>query len=139
MKIISENDTMLLLRFDKREEIISELAVFCKNQNIPAASFTALGAASEVTLSFYNLPEKRYKDHSLQEHTEIVSVTGDVARMKDETIIHAHGVFAKQDLTTIGGHIKKLVVSATCEITLWKLGSKVERQFDPETGLNLLT
>lgn len=138
MHVITESQDIFLLRFDRNEELTSGLIDFCKQKEIKGASFTALGAAKKLTISFYNLPDKTYEDHDVIENTEIVSVTGNVAMMDGQIAIHAHGVFAKQDLATIGGHIKKLVVYATCEVTLWKLSGTIERTYDDETGLNLL-
>ncbi len=140
MRLISDQNDLCLIRFDRGEEVVSELSTFCAERKIQSASFTAIGAARRVVLAYYNLSEKKYEDHAVAEETEIVSVIGNVARMNKDTLIHAHGVFAKRDLTTIGGHIKKLVVSATCEVTLRKLGNlPILRQFDDKTGLNLLS
>ena len=139
MRVITQNADLLLVRFDRGEDIISGLADYCQRGGIKSASFTAIGAAQSIMLAYYNLPGKQYEDHEVSENVEIVSVSGNVACMKTEAVIHTHGVFARQDLSTIGGHIKKLIVSATCEVTLWKLGGKIERVYDSETGLNLLS
>ena len=66
-------------------------------------------------------------------------MVGNIALMNNEIIVHTHGVFGRQDLSTIGGHIKKLIVSATCEITLTTFEKDFTRSFDEKTGLNLLT
>lgn len=139
MKLLVQDNNIALLRFDRGEEVIAGLTTYCQEQHITAASFYALGAAGEVVLSFYNLEEKRYEDHTLTEDLEIASMLGNVSKMDDNYVIHTHGVFGKQDLTTVGGHIKKLLVSATCEVTLTTFSGELKRAFDSETGLNLLT
>lgn len=137
-KIIEENNT-LLLRFDKGEEVIKDLTDFCQYQGVKAGSFQGLGAAGELVLSYYDLEKKVYQDTFITENVEIVSMIGNLATMDEKIIIHAHGVFGKKDLATIGGHIKKLVISATCELTLVTYQKKLIRCFDQETGLNLLS
>jgi predicted DNA-binding protein with PD1-like motif len=138
MKVLSKQSFFQLIRFNKGEEIISSLQAYCEQKSIYAASFQALGAAKQLTLSYYNLSDKRYEDHDIDEEVEILSILGNVATMDKKIIIHAHGVFGKRDLQTIGGHIKKLVVSATCEVSLIPLSGTLIRAFDEETGLNLL-
>lgn len=118
--------------------MIQGLSGFAVEQKINGASFTAIGASGEVILSYYNLTEKKYEDHILKEEMEIVSVTGNIAWMKNTPVIHAHGVFADKGLTTRGGHIKKLIVSATCEVSLFLFDEPAHRCFDETTGLNLL-
>lgn len=139
MKIITQQNNTYLLRFNKNEEVISELQQFCKRNAIFSGSFQGLGAAGEVVLSYYNLDKKIYEDTTFSEDLEIASMVGNIASMNTDLIIHTHGVFGKQNLSAIAGHIKKLIVSATCEITLIIFSEKIKRSYDEETGLNLLS
>lgn len=138
MKVILEDERLLLLRFDKGENVLERLSDFFHEEQLTAALFTAIGASAEVTLSYYDLAKKHYIDQELQEDLEIVSVTGNIGRMNEKPIIHAHGVFANRQLQTFGGHIKKIIVSATCEVTLTILDGEITRRHDEETGLNLM-
>lgn len=138
MQVITSEKSFYLLRFDRNEHLWDHLTTFCKKENIQAATFSAIGAAGELLLSFYHLPEKKYADHSVKEDVEILTITGNISLLQDNYIVHAHGSFGKQDLSVIGGHIKCLVVSATCEVSLQVLPGKIERAYDNNTGLNLL-
>ncbi len=138
MKILIENDLQYFIRFDKNEEVLEELSKLINLKNIQSAYFTCIGSVKGLVLSYYNLTTKQYEDHTLDEDLEVVSITGNVAIMNDKPVIHAHGVFSKKDLHTVGGHIKKLLVSATCEVFLTNLSNNLSRSFDNETGLNLL-
>jgi predicted DNA-binding protein with PD1-like motif len=138
MKVILEDGALLLLRFDKGENVLERLSDFFHEEQLTAALFTAIGAAAEVTLSYYDLTAKKYIDHELSEDLEIVSVTGNIGRMNHKPIIHAHGVFADRELRSFGGHIKKIIVSATCEVTLTLLEGEIVRSHDETTGLNLM-
>lgn len=139
MKRIQHQTNIFLLRFDKGEEVITGLQEYCRENTIRAGNFQALGAAGEVVLSYYNLDKKVYEDSTLSEDLEIVSMVGNIAMMDDNIIIHSHAVFGRHDLSTVGGHIKRLIVSATCEVTLTTFTGDITRAYDEETGLNLLS
>jgi predicted DNA-binding protein with PD1-like motif len=138
MKIIIQDKESYIVRFDRGEELVIGLIAFVVQENIGVAHFTAIGAAGELLLSYYSLPTKEYQDHEIKEDMEIAGLVGNVAYMNNKPVIHAHGTFSRPDLSVIGGHVKKLVVSATCEVHLSQLGGHTTRGFDEETGLNLL-
>jgi uncharacterized protein len=139
MKAILRNQGISILRFDSGEDVILELLNYCTEKGITAAFFSGLGACGEILLSYYDLQTKSYVDRSFSEDLEIISLTGNVAVLNGNHVIHAHGVFSRRDYSTLGGHINKLVVSATCELHLTELEGSMERKFDKKTGLNLLS
>jgi uncharacterized protein len=139
MKVILQDSTTHVLRFDNGDDVIAALATYCTENSITAGHFSAIGSAGEAVLAYYNLPNKQFEDHTIQEEVEIVSLTGNVATMDGKTIIHAHGVLSRQDLSTIAGHFKKLTISATAEVVLTKLNATFTRHHDEQTGLNLLS
>ncbi|MCX6702271.1 MAG: DUF296 domain-containing protein [Candidatus Wolfebacteria bacterium] len=138
MKVILKDGRRYIIRFDRNEEAIEGLVYLCEAEKIEAATFYALGASEEIIISYYNLPEKKYYDKEIKEGMEIINLIGSVAKMKNKTIIHAHGNFAGADFKPIAGHVKKLVVGPTCEVFLIKLEGKIEREFSDEIGLNLM-
>lgn len=138
MKIIHNKNKYVLLRLDENEELINSVAKFTAENKITAGIFTGIGSAKELVCSYYNISTKQFEDHILSENIEIVSLTGNIAILDDKHLIHAHGVFSKKDFSTIGGHVKKLIISATCEITLHILEGRLVRKKDLVTGLNLL-
>lgn len=138
MNIISQSPTTMLIRFDKNEEVVSGMITFSNEQAITAASFTAIGACKELHIAYYNLDKKTYEDHVFQEDLEITGIIGNIGRMDHTIVIHAHGTFGRKDMSIIGGHIKKLVVSATCEIVIILLEGEIIREYDEDTGLNLI-
>ena len=139
MQLIVRKDNACVLRFDKNEDVIQSLSTFCKRHKIPAGSFTGLGACQKVVLSYYDLESKRYLDKNFNEDLEIASLIGNVAQFENSSVIHAHGIFSDRNYQTYGGHVKELVVSATCEIHLHVFHDSMERHFDNTTGLKLLT
>jgi len=139
MRVIVKETGRYLLRFDRGEEIVSGLAVFAAQERIPGASFTAIGAAEKVVISFYSGRTKKYEDMLIKDELEISALSGNVAWKGSEPIVHAHGVFSDRAMKTFGGHVKKCVISFTGEVSLSVFGKKVERAHDEKAGLNLLS
>lgn len=130
--------TAHVLRFDRGEEVMSGLKNFCEKEGIEAASFSALGAAGHLVLSWYELATKTYHDHTYDGEYEIIGITGNVGLLDNQIIIHAHGSFSDQSMRPVSGHIKECVVSLTCEVTIQVLPGSLRRKKDEATGLNLL-
>lgn len=138
MKIILKSEQFRILRFDKGDDLINDLINFCREKGVKAGFFTGLGASQEVTISYYDLHTKTYLDKTISEDLEIVSLTGNIAKMEGKIIIHSHGAFSNSQYVVFAGHVKKLIVSATCELHLIILKGNITRKFDRETGLNLM-
>lgn len=136
-KILAEN-SKFILRFDRGEDVIEKLKGFCAENQIGSGYFSVIGAVKGLILSFYDLEKKEFIDKEYDDYLEIASFTGNIAVKDSEVVVHSHGVFSDRELKTIGGHVKKMIVSATCELVLEKFEQKTEREYDEETGLNLL-
>lgn len=138
MKLVLKENKKYFIRIDRGEELIGELANFCKKQKIMTGFFWGIGAASSVLLSSYDLDKREYFDSRIEEGLEISSLFGNISRLGEKPVIHAHGVFSDFDTRTHAGHVKELTISATCEIFLQALDGKTERQYNKTIGLNLL-
>lgn len=138
MKIALEEPHQYILRFDKGEDVIAELGNFLAAQSILSCSFSGIGSTSEVELGYYNGHLKEYRKKPFFEELEVISLTGNGGIMEGKPAVHAHGMFGRTDFTTVGGHVFKLVVSATCEIFLTQLDGELKRGKNDEFNLNLL-
>jgi predicted DNA-binding protein with PD1-like motif len=138
MKVIARDSTAAVLRFDAGEEVIAGLKQFCAENTLLAASFSALGLAREVELAYFEVDSKEYLTKTFSEELEIASVVGNVGTFEEDVIVHAHGVFADRNMATKAGHINKLVVGATCEVTLIVLPGELKREYSEDIGLKLL-
>lgn len=138
MQLILRQGGTIVLRFDRGDEVIGALQAFCQEQGIGAAALVGIGACSSVTLSFYRLAARSYEDRVVAEDQEICSLQGNVALRNGAPVIHAHGTFSDRRGNVHGGHIKHLVVSATCEVSLTVLEGAMRRSPNAEVGLNLL-
>src|SRR3989338_4069321 len=137
MKHQQLGNTFVLL-LSTGERIIESVTAFCKEKNISAAQFTALGAMKEAELGFYNLETKTYKWKKANAELEIDNITGNVALFDGEPLVHAHATVSDSEMHSFGGHLKEAVVGASCEIFLQPLHGKLERKYDDTTGLKLI-
>lgn len=138
MKIVFQTKTEFVFRFDRGEDVLAELQNWAAQERVEAASLSAIGASQKVVLAYYDLATKEYQNHEVTEDLEVVSVLGNLALFDGVPVVHMHGTFSKPDLSVIGGHVKQLIVSATCEVVLRVLPGTMRRQHDPVTGLNVL-
>jgi uncharacterized protein len=138
MKLIVRDPLTAILRIDHGEDVLEEIRRYCDDEEIDAATFTAIGAASKVTLSWYDLTRKVYEDKVIDGQWEIVSLTGNVAQKDEKSFVHAHGVFSDQSMSPQAGHVKALRVGPTCEVALTIIEGSMEREHDERTGLYLL-
>ncbi|MDO8574413.1 MAG: DUF296 domain-containing protein [bacterium] len=140
MKLVLKDGRRYVLRFDFGEEFIETFKRFCAGEKIASGFFSGLGAASEVTLGFFDLETKKYLENKFVENLEIASLTGNISKNEGDLVIHTHSVLGRNNnnYESLAGHVKNLVVSAALEIHLIALDDPLERKFDSKTGLNLL-
>ena len=134
-KEISGVYVLLLL---EGERLIESVTKFCSEKSITAATFNAIGAIKEVELGFYNLQTKSYTWKKAETELEIDNVTGNVAVLDGELVVHAHATVSDSEMHAFGGHLKEATVGASCEVFLQPLLGKLERKYDEKTGLKLI-
>jgi uncharacterized protein len=138
MKVILQDSSRYVLRFDKDEEVLEGIKKFMEEQAVSACVFFGIGACSSVELGYFNMHLKDYRKKPYIDDMEIISFTGNGGLADDQIVLHAHGSFGNNTFSVIGGHVFKLVVSVTCEIFLIKLDGALERKNNPDFNLNLL-
>jgi predicted DNA-binding protein with PD1-like motif len=121
------------------EDIVTALATFATEHDVSAAHITGLGACKAVELAYYNLATKEYERTLIEEDLEICSLAGNIGRKENgEVVVHLHGVFARRDLSTLGGHIFSCVVSGAGELHVHTMPGTINRAHDEATGLTLM-
>ena len=126
-----------VVRFDRGEEILTELAALCRKEDIRLASVEAIGAADHAVLGLYDVEAQAYHQQTFDFPMEISSLLGTVTRKSGEVYLHLHATVCGSNLTARGGHVNELRVSATCEMVLRTLPGEVGRVRDPAVGLNV--
>ena len=134
----SKSEKGYMIRLLKGEKIIESLTHLCKQEGIYSATLTGLGGAMNAEIGHYDLDNKTYNFKNFDGPLEIVSCNGNVAKVDEVPFIHMHMTISDSTLQCFGGHVKELVVGATCEIFLTPLEIDLTRSQDDEIGLKLL-
>ena len=138
MKIILKDNRHYVVRFDKGEEVVAGLQDFMVKEQVKGCAFYGIGTCTEVGLAFYNKNLKNYREKPYLEDLEIISFQGNGSWLDGKPIVHAHGMFGRTDFTVLGGHVFKIITSATCEIFAIVLDGELKRGKNEEFNLNLL-
>jgi len=128
-----------VVRIDRGEEIVAELKRFCERNEIKLATLSGIGASNRIQIGLFKTDTKEYLATELRGDHEITSLTGNVSRMAGNVYLHLHATVANANYRTFGGHLSAAVVSGTCEIVITEIPGEMDRQFDPDVGLNLYT
>ena len=123
---------------DTGDEVIGELGKFVREQEVEAASLTAIGAFSRAVLGYFQWETKQYKKITVDEQVEVLSLLGDVAVGDQGPTLHLHAVLGKADGSVAGGHLIEAYVRPTLEVILIQPPSYLRKRKDPETGLALI-
>lgn len=136
-KRLGGDGTRHVLVFDKGDEVVEQLLAFAEQEQVTAASFSGIGAFSDVTLGFFE--RKDYKRIPLAEQVEVLTLAGDIAVKDGEPQVHAHVVVGKADGTAWGGHLLEGHVWPTLELVVVESPDEWRRTLDEETRLPLIT
>lgn len=126
-----------VIRFDRGEEIVSELTKLCEKEGIKLGTVSAIGAVDRLTIGLFNCSIKQYYKESLDDDFEIASLTGNISTMQGETYLHLHITVTDGEFNARGGHLSEAWVSGTCEMIVDAIDGELDREFSHEIGLNL--
>lgn len=128
----------IVARLEVGEEVIASLSDIAEREGVTFAEVSGIGAADEIAVSVYDVKAKKYFDNEFREPMEITSLLGTVSEKDGAPYIHIHATAGRADGVVIGGHLKRAVISATCELVLHTVYGRVPRFYDERTGLNLM-
>jgi len=128
-----------IVRVKKNEELVSALKSFCFEHEIRLGSVSGIGACNYAKIGLFDVGKKEYYSKEFSENMEITSLTGNITTKDNEIYIHLHINLSNQKFEVIGGHLDKANISATCEIIIDTIDGSLDRCFDQEIGINLLS
>lgn len=140
-KLLHETDgarTWALI-YDTGDEVMDGLSGFAREEGLDAASFTGIGALSDVKLGYFDWEQKDYLEIPLDEQVEVLTLAGDVAVSGEGPQVHAHLVVGLRDGAARGGHLLEAHVRPTLEVVLTETPSHLRKEHDPESGLALIS
>jgi predicted DNA-binding protein with PD1-like motif len=127
-----------LLRLYTGEEIVATATEFARAQSIDAGEVSAIGAAYDVVLGYFDRATKQYERHAVEGEVEIVSLLGNLAIKEGQPFAHLHAAVAGRDFRPYAGHLFEGKAGATCEIVIRPMKGYAQRTKDEATGLFLL-
>jgi predicted DNA-binding protein with PD1-like motif len=131
-------ENTFVLVFDTGDEVVSQITAFARENDLDAASMTAIGAFSGATLGYFDVEKKGYEKIPVEEQVEVLSLIGDIALNEGEPELHAHVVLGRRDGSTRGGHLFEAHVRPTLEVVLVESPDHLQKKTDEETGLALI-
>ena len=123
---------------DTGDEVMGALGAFVREQEVEAASVTAIGAFRRAVLGYFDWQTKQYQKIPVDEQVEVLSLIGDVAVTDAGPGLHLHAVLGKRDGSVVGGHLIEADVRPTLEAILIQPPSYLRKRKDPTSGLPLI-
>ena len=127
-----------MVRCEIGDEVIATLTKFAADHKIHSGSIIGIGALLNPELGYYDIHTRTYTRKKFDGDYELVSLTGNFARMGETTIMHCHAAFSDIEFRVIGGHLFSAEVAVTGEFYIRAGGTTIQRAPDPLTGLNLM-
>ena len=124
--------------FRPGDDILNGLTGFAENEHLGASQFTAIGGVSEAVLGWFDEEKKMYREVAITRQAEVLSLVGDVARLGDKPVVHAHMTVAFEDGSTRGGHLLSAVVSPTLEVMLVESPHALRKEHDDDAGIDFI-
>jgi uncharacterized protein len=140
VRLLSENAGVknYAIVLAKGDEVMSGLSDFARQNKIASASFTAIGAFSQVTVAWFDDSRKAFKLIPIKQQVELVSMIGDIALSDEQPVVHTHVSVASPDGTLRGGHLIDAFVFPTLELFMTVYPTPLRKQLDEATGLKLI-
>lgn len=141
VQLLSEHDGQkeYAVIFSTGDEAFSGLREFAQKYQVTSAHFTAIGAVSGGTLAWFDPSRKMYKLMPFSGQMEVASMIGDIALYQGKPAIHTHAVLGLPDGTARAGHVVDMMVRPTLEVFVTVDPKSIQRQFDPQTDLTLIS
>ena len=85
-----QGEKTYVLIFDTGDEVVSGLLEFAKHHDLDNSHFTALGAFSDVVVSYFDWAKKEYKRIPLSQQVEVLALSPKRAEIGREPLrVHA--------------------------------------------------
>jgi predicted DNA-binding protein with PD1-like motif len=138
-KILSSHgERTIAVVFDEGDEVAEGLLQFARDNEVKAATFTAIGAFERATLGWFNLETLDYEKIPVEQQVEVLSLVGNIGQHENKPTIHAHAVIGKRDGSAMGGHLLEARVRPTLEVMVIESPRHLRRTIDPKTNLPLI-
>ena len=135
-KYVQDGDRYVV-SIDNHQDLTQALTAFCLETGILSAEVSGIGAVDSATLRFLNPATKSYVDRTFAEQMEISSLVGNVSQKDGKPYLHLHVNLGRSDYSVVGGHMLTCHINGACEVFVTRIGRRLGRRYDDETGLNM--
>jgi predicted DNA-binding protein with PD1-like motif len=138
-RLLAENDRVkqYAIMLAKGDEVMSGLTDFRQNK-VASASFTAIGAFSNATVTWFDNSKKEFKLNPINEQVELTSMIGNIRLVNGQPAVHTHMSVASSDGTVRSGHVISAFVFPTLELFMTVYPTALRKEGDAATGLMLI-
>ncbi len=127
-----------VVRLDRGEEMIEKVLWLASTEQIRLAQISGLGEVNIITLGNYSAETRQYKATTFHADFEIVSLSGNLTTQNGKPYLHIHMAVSDSCGRCYGGHLNHGEVNGSAELFITVLDGEVERQPNPDIGLNLM-
>jgi uncharacterized protein len=127
------------IKLDKGEDVLQCLNSFAVEKKLSSGFLTGIGVLKNIELGYFDLKKNSYDIKLFEGEYELLSLMGNIAICDGKPTPHIHVVLGDKDFKCFGGHLIRGFVGVTCEMVLAVTDMNIERIYDPETKLSLLT
>jgi hypothetical protein len=126
-----------VVRLMKDEDLLDSLTSFIRENEIKSGFINGIGALSTAQLGYFDGTD--YQKIVISENVELTSLTGNIALLNGQPMLHIHALVSDPSGTTKGGHVfSGCIIDPTGEFIIYEFTVPMERSLDPSSGLNLL-
>jgi len=130
----SKTELGYIVRLEPGEEIIAALSLFAETQGFGSAVLQGIGAATDLTIGYFEREKKSYVKRTLAGEYEVLSLSGTISWFEKRPWVHAHVVVSDPGFDVVGGHLFSGKVTVTIELVLTVSRTRIERKEDAEIG-----
>lgn len=133
-----EKENIVIIRLFEDEDIYEQIKNVCEIHNIETAIvLSGIGQLKQVKLGYFK-EKGNYSPELFDKPLEILSISGNICKIKDDYILHLHAVLGDEKKKVFGGHLIEGKISITGEICILKSLIDIKRKLDKKTGLESL-
>jgi predicted DNA-binding protein with PD1-like motif len=116
------------------DELMSGIAAFAVQYHAKYAHYMGFGDATSAKLGWFDAGRKMFKSVTVNEPSEVTSMSGDISLYNDKPLAHTHLSTAIQDGTVHGGHLFELIIGPTFEVMITVEPTPIYKKLSPEFG-----
>lgn len=120
-----------MLVLEPGDELIRSLTALARQEDIDGATISGSGRVRELEIGFFDPLKNGFHRRCFREHLEMCSLTGTLPLLDGEPFPQLHGIFSRNDFTTIGGQVFEAICGELVEIGVYTMVTPLIRKLEP--------